>query len=288
MSSEKLAQSESQSSDHPHNLTLPPILQVSKFTDLESGMLTESPTTTDTEKTRLDDEYFGYDSIYYGTNIVTSSDDSSTDVSRGNNSENEKQVGEAAMNPNLDRAAIVAALKNDLPTHDIGSANYKHEKRHSDTHLYKKKVISQRSRHSASAPPPTPPLPSYQSKTFGPTFPHIPHHSSSRTLFMPSHHSSYSSHPSHLPRYSSGTAFANPETSETLEPRRIIAKWLFFFGFLIMPCWWAGAIYVSKDPTPSDYKWKKLCIKASVWGFMAVAAIAIIWISVHPTAFGTK
>src|SRR6185312_13760745 len=133
---------------------------------------------------------------------------------------------------------------------------------HIDEKIYSEKTIyndNNIAQHSISIPP----LSSYQSRPFGLVSPHFPHHSSNHPSCIHSYHSSPDSSQSfYLPGNSAANLFAIPNALHTtIESRRIVSKWLFFLGFLVMPCWWAGAIYVAKEPTPDDYKWKKLCIR---------------------------
>ncbi|CAG8523392.1 6482_t:CDS:1 [Funneliformis caledonium] len=62
--------------------------------------------------------------------------------------------------------------------------------------------------------------------------------------------------------------------------RILYGKYFFWFGFLFMPVWWLGSFYLPKPTIPEDYKWRKCCRKASIWGFVALVIIGIFAIIV--------
>ncbi|CAG8480950.1 15247_t:CDS:1 [Racocetra fulgida] len=53
----------------------------------------------------------------------------------------------------------------------------------------------------------------------------------------------------------------------------VIAKYMFWIGWFIMPIWWIGSCYLPRptsDATPDDYKWRNRCRKASTYGFIGL------------------
>ncbi|CAG8690047.1 15081_t:CDS:1 [Dentiscutata erythropus] len=61
----------------------------------------------------------------------------------------------------------------------------------------------------------------------------------------------------------------------------VIAKYMFWIGWLIMPTWWIGSFYLPRptsDATPDDYKWRNRCRKASIWGFIGLILVGIFYV----------
>ncbi|KAF0471089.1 hypothetical protein F8M41_025261 [Gigaspora margarita] len=58
----------------------------------------------------------------------------------------------------------------------------------------------------------------------------------------------------------------------------VIAKYMFWLGWLIMPIWWIGSFYLPRptsEATPDDYKWRNRCRKASTWGFIGLILVGL-------------
>ncbi|RIB03635.1 hypothetical protein C2G38_2122631 [Gigaspora rosea] len=73
----------------------------------------------------------------------------------------------------------------------------------------------------------------------------------------------------------------NLELSVNDAPTVVIAKYMFWIGWLIMPIWWIGSFYLPRptsEATPDDYKWRNRCRKASTWGFIGLILVGLFFV----------
>ncbi|CAI2172629.1 14319_t:CDS:2 [Funneliformis geosporum] len=83
-----------------------------------------------------------------------------------------------------------------------------------------------------------------------------------------------------IPRLISNDPIHEQNTNISNNERKFNGKYFFWFGFLFMPVWWLGSLYLPKPTTPEDYKWRKCCRNATIWGIVALIIIVIFAIIV--------
>ncbi|CAG8446506.1 9028_t:CDS:1 [Cetraspora pellucida] len=70
----------------------------------------------------------------------------------------------------------------------------------------------------------------------------------------------------------------------------VIAKYMFWIGWFIMPTWWVGSCYLPRptaDATPDDYKWRNRCRKASTFGFIGLILGGLFFVIVKSRDYNT-
>lgn len=68
--------------------------------------------------------------------------------------------------------------------------------------------------------------------------------------------------------------YSNPKSQNDHD--KVFGYWFFRIGFLVLPCWWIGSIYMPKNPQDQDFLYRKFCRTASSISFAALIATAVI------------